>query len=269
MQPHPAGTEPRGAQGPGGARVPVSEGDAAIGALRACGAQQMDPVRFRYIEALARRAATCDGALRDALDKKLGSAVAAYRAQHAQQQRALQQEVSVRADQHPDHAPRLQQLLASGEWSALRRQLAHLDAPTRVGPLAELLAALDGRHVLQASPTADAAALAPPLAAGAASELKTLRDFRDTWTRLSVDRQLSRSQDKAPENPGPLNSHLLVLRALRRMQDISPAYLERFVGHVEALMWLDQARVPSAAQRGKPVREAAGAKARGARSRKG
>jgi hypothetical protein len=163
----------------------------------------------------------------------------------------------------------LQRLFAEGDWHALRRLMDQLDAPARGGLLAELLATLDGRNALQTSPVADAAASAQPMAAGAADELKTLRDFRDTWTRLRVDRQLSRSQDKAPENPGPLNSHLLVLRALRRMQDISPAYLERFVGHVEALVWLDQAGVRSAAQPAKPGRAATGSKAIAARNRKG
>jgi hypothetical protein len=269
MQPHPAETEPPGADEPGKAVAPVLQGDAAIAALRASGAQQMDPVRFRYLEALARRAATRDGALRQALDAKLGSALAAYRSQHARQREALQADVSARVHQHPEAAAPLQRLFAEGDWPALRRLMDQLDAPARGGLLAALLATLDGRNALQTSPVADAAASVQPMAAGAADELKTLRDFRDTWTRLRVDRQLSRSQDKAPENPGPLNSHLLVLRALRRMQDISPAYLERFVGHVEALMWLDQAGVRSAAQPAKPGRAAAGSKARPARSRKG
>jgi hypothetical protein len=269
MQPHPAETEPPDAGVPGNTTVPVSQGDAAIEALRASGARQMDPVRFRYIEALARRAATRDGAVRQALDAKLGSALAAYCAQHARQREALQADVSARVHQHPDAAAPLQRLFAEGDWHALRRLMDQLDAPARGGLLAELLATLDGRNALQTSPVADAAASAQPMAAGAADELKTLRDFRDTWTRLRVDRQLSRSQDKAPENPGPLNSHLLVLRALRRMQDISPAYLERFVGHVEALVWLDQAGVRSAAQPAKPGRAATGSKAIAARNRKG
>ncbi|MEP6969323.1 MAG: DUF2894 domain-containing protein, partial [Betaproteobacteria bacterium] len=88
---------------------------------------------------------------------------------------------------------------------------------------------------------------AMPSVAVAPTELKTLRDFRDTWIRLSVERQLSRSQQKVPANPGPLNSHLLVLRALRRMQEISPAYLERYMAHVEILLWLEQARIDTTA----------------------
>ena len=67
-------------------------------------------------------------------------------------------------------------------------------------------------------------------------------------------RQIALSQDQAPENPGPLNSHLLVLRTLRRMRDLAPAYLERFMAHAQALMWLDQAKPRSMVAPGKPVR---------------
>jgi hypothetical protein len=77
-------------------------------------------------------------------------------------------------------------------------------------------------------------------------ELRALRDARSTWARLSVDRQLNRSLAKAPANPGPLNSHGLALRALQLMQSLSPAYLERFMAHVDALLWLDEASLGDA-----------------------
>ena len=44
-----------------------------------------------------------------------------------------------------------------------------------------------------------------------------------------------------PENAGPLNSHLLVLRALRQMHQTSPAYLKRFMDYADTLLWLEQA----------------------------
>lgn len=84
-------------------------------------------------------------------------------------------------------------------------------------------------------------------------DLKTLRQFRSTWTSLSVDRQLSRSKEQVPDNPGPLNSHLLVLRSLKLMQQVSPAYLRRFMSHVEALLWLDQASFGGLPPPGKTV----------------
>jgi hypothetical protein len=73
------------------------------------------------------------------------------------------------------------------------------------------------------------------------TELKALRQSRSTWTQLSVDHQLARSVAKRPENAGPLNSHLLALRSLEAMRDLSPDYLRRFMSSFDALWWLDQA----------------------------
>ena len=49
--------------------------DAEIAALRARGAADADPLRFRYVEALARRAAAHEGAARAVLDAKLAAAL--------------------------------------------------------------------------------------------------------------------------------------------------------------------------------------------------
>jgi hypothetical protein len=213
---------------PGNATAdPSSAGDAGvqarIAALRASGAERVDPLRFRYIEALARRAATHQGLLRRSLDSKLARALTAVGAtcEAANDTPAAQEPVRTSLDR---------------------------------GPLGQLLGEMDG---LAAVPTlGDSAGLQPmPVIATALPELKTLRRFRDTWTRLSVDRQLTRSLDKIPENPGPLNSHLLVLRALRRMQEISPAYLDHFVAHADALLWLDRARAGPAVSPGKVGRQ--------------
>ena len=56
-----------------------------------------------------------------------------------------------------------------------------------------------------------------------------------------MDRQLTQSLAKLPENAGPLNSNLLVLRALTRLRELSPAYLNRFMAYADALLWLDDA----------------------------
>jgi hypothetical protein len=71
-------------------------------------------------------------------------------------------------------------------------------------------------------------------------ELKSLRYFRSTWSRLSAEQQLAQALAQAPENAGPLNSHLLVLRALQLMQEVSPDYLQRFMSYADTLLWLEQ-----------------------------
>ncbi len=70
-------------------------------------------------------------------------------------------------------------------------------------------------------------------------ELKTVRESRATWARLSVDRQLSEAMKQGPQNAGPINSHMLVLRSLALMQDISPGYLSHIVSYVDTLLALN------------------------------
>ena len=76
--------------------------------------------------------------------------------------------------------------------------------------------------------------------------------FKRTWSRLSVDQRLAQSRASLPDNAGPLNSHHLVHRSLTLMRELSPDYLERFVGYVDALQWLEQAN-EAAAQEPRPA----------------
>jgi hypothetical protein len=138
---------------------------------------------------------------------------------------------------------------AAGQHGALRQLLDQR--------LARALADLQQRHAgaaVPALPVADAhtgsAATAPgPLAAllqhvgqGAATpanELKAVRQFSHTWARLRVDQQLARALAHQPDNAGPLNSQRLMLQTLQRLRQLSPAYLQRFMAHADALLWLE------------------------------
>lgn len=182
-----------------------------LDAWRARGDHLLDPVRFRLIEVLARRAQAHRGDARRILDDKVARLLAAYgegleKAGHAS---APCEPADPRGTQGP--APR--------------------------GALAELVDLL-ARHASAPGegPTASDAAsrLAP------APELKSLRYFKSTWSRLSADRWLMQSLAKVPENAGPLNSHHLVHRALALMRELSPEYLNRFMSHVDALSAIDQ-----------------------------
>jgi hypothetical protein len=74
-----------------------------------------------------------------------------------------------------------------------------------------------------------------------ASELRSLRDFRETWSRIAAEDQVNAAVTRGPENAGPLNSHSLVLRSLALMRSLSPDYLRRFLSQMETLMALEQA----------------------------
>jgi hypothetical protein len=205
--------------------------DAPLAALRERGAQRIDPVRFRFIEALARRAAAHGGAVRRILDARLAAALADYRERF--------------------DAPRA-------------AVTPHVQQPP--GPLADLggyIARHSSRRENDSVVDGAVADTAPP------AELNALRDFRSTWARLRVDQQLSQSLAKGAGNAGPLNSHLLVLRSLKLMHEISPGYLARFVSHVDALLWLDQASGGSATVKISPATGFGGKKRKPGRGKPG
>ena len=203
---------------------PTREGrdfDVLLAELRDRGAQRFDPVRFRFIESLARRAATHRGEVRRILDVRLAAVLAEYGGRFETAQPA-----------------------ADAGFGGGCKPAAATDAKRPRGPLGDLVEQL-ARHGLQ--PVSDSLDGSAAAHAGPPGELKALRDFRSTWVRLRVDQQLSQSLAKGPGNAGPLNSHRLVLRSLKLMHEMSPAYLARFASHVEALLWLDQANGGSAA----------------------
>jgi hypothetical protein len=209
---------------------------AMIDACRARGDHRRDPVRFRFIEALARRAATHHGETRRILDARLRELLAAY------------------ADEHSAEIPAAEGTAGAGQKAKAAR-----------GPLAELVDAI-APPAPPRGEGASAGAGVPGLSSSFSHELKTLSYFRSTWSRLSADRRLTQTLAAVPENAGPLNSHQLVHRALVLMRELSPEYLHRFMSHVEALLWLDRANAGSASagaetQRAEAKRKSARGKA--------
>lgn len=195
----------------------AGDAGAAIEAWRARGQDRMDPVHFRFIEALARRTQAQRGEARRILDHRLARLLAAYRA-------------------------RLEDAGAQGTGTT-RAEPVKKDDPAHRGALAELLEHV--AHLVPAHEDAGAAGDGVPRLAPSA-ELKTLSYFRSTWSRLSADRWLTQSLAKMPENAGPLHSHHLVHRSLTLMRQLSPEYLNRFMAYVDGLSWVEQLHAGSA-----------------------
>jgi hypothetical protein len=229
------------------AAPPTVDSAATLAALRAAGAARFDPLRFSYLEALARRAQSQSAAVRALLEARLAAALSDFEQGFVAAGQAAQAALAQAGAAHPQAAAELAQLCAAGDFAALRRRIASL-AATGSGPLAALV-----RHADQhASPPGDGG-----LAAHAApAELKAVRYFRDTWSQLSVERQVSHAIGQAPEQAGPLNSHYLVLRSLEMMRDISPDYLKRFMSYADTLLCLDQASDKPAAKKPAKARSA-------------
>jgi len=91
--------------------------------------------------------------------------------------------------------------------------------------------------------------------AGSAPDLKSVRRFGEVWSKIAVEQQVAQALVREPENAGPLNSHKLVLRALRLMRTLSPDYLRHFLAQMDALLWLEQNAPKAAAPAAKAVRK--------------
>jgi hypothetical protein len=223
----------------------MAEAAAAMGDLQApldalctSGAAARHPIRFAYLDALARRAATQPETIRQALAAKISAAA---------------DELAHR----PAPAPAA-------------------SAPSSASPLAELLAYIGQQAHAQpdATPLANAVAVPPgdfrPRAKDSSAgshrqgpELKSVAYFRNEWSRLSAEQQLSQTLAQAPENAGPMNSQHLVLRSLQVMRDIAPDYLHGFMSYIDALIWLEHAApakpapARSAGNEGQPAKRTA------------
>ena len=191
----------------------------ALAAWRERGAGRRDPVCLRLAEGLARRAAVHAGAARRVIEDKLAALLARFD----------DEADAARADAGASRAPR-----APGALAALVDHAARQKGGPAPLPAASLTAG------------ASANAAPAPVPAGAAADAGTLQFFKRTWSRLSADQRLAQSRASLPGNAGPLNSQHLVHRSLVLMRELSPHYLEHFVGYIDALQWLEQSNEAAA-----------------------
>ena len=169
-------------------------------------------MRFRFIEALERRAAGETGELRRVLDERLGSLLSAY------------------ADD-----------LAKAPVSAK----TPCAATSR--PLGELLDYLTSQAARREG---DVAVFDPTPGSSARPALPALEGFRKTWSAVRSESRLRQSLAFVPTNAGPLNSAALVHRSMALMRELAPGYLRHFLAYVDDLSWLEQISVGAAGKSG-------------------
>ncbi len=204
------------------------------------GGERFDAAGWHYLDTLARRAAEHDGSVRRMLEVKLEQALAAFEERFAHARYEAAELLASTRVKHPQAAAELQQLFAGGDFKGLRHLQATLESRVQCGALAELVSQLEAvSHEVPAQLPAQHAVPRAAAASSAPLELKTVRESRATWARMSVDKQLALAMKQAPANAGPINSHMLVLRSLAMMQELAPDYLSRMVSYVDTLLLLD------------------------------
>jgi hypothetical protein len=206
------------------------DAQAMLDAWRECGADRVDPVRFRFLQAMARRAAVLDGPARQLLDEKLAGHLNSYA-------QLLDAETDANADAEPTAEPNTPPSAESDDDapSALAGLLAYLADPGATPA--------PGENAADCAPTWNRDALG---LRDAYPDVQMLEYFRAVWSRVSADRQVRQSQQQVHKNAGPLNSNQLVHRALSLMRELSPGYLQQFLSYTDALMWMEQIHAATA-----------------------
>ena len=190
---------------------------AQLDALRASGAADRDPVRFAYLEALSRRAAAQPAAIRHSLNARIS---------------AVANELANRPAQAPT------EIALTSPASPLADLLAYISQQAHGQPDATQPANETSRGNRKNRPKSKTASAAPRQQG---PELKSVAIYRNEWSKLSTEQQLTQTLAQAPENAGPMNSQHLVLRSLERMRDIAPEYLQGFMSYIDSLIWLEHA----------------------------
>lgn len=226
----------------------LSDLHATLDAWRASGHDRVNPVQFRYIAALARRAERHRGQARQVLDRKLTEALAAYAADLARAsepaqpasataQRSAQDAASADAEIRVDRIAGTARDAGEHPADAVDRVADTKTAIPAARPLEALVAHLAKRHAAD-----DESAVSTLLAQQRAAypELPAIDYFREAWASVSTNKQLRQSQAHVPDNAGPLNSSHLVHRSLSLMRSLSPGYVRQFLSYVDALSWMEQ-----------------------------
>jgi hypothetical protein len=177
-----------------------------LDAWREGGADRLDPVRFHFIDAMDRRAASHSGEARRILDDRLSKLIEAYAIDYV------------------------------NDLENAACQTANAGEPAR-GALAGLIA-----YMKLCAPVDrdDPTAVHTLPRRSSYPEMEVLDYFRKTWTQVSTERQFRQSLAQVPGNAGPLNSSSLVHRSLALMRELSPGYLEQFLSYIDALSWMEQ-----------------------------
>lgn len=175
-----------------------------LAALRAKGAPRVDAVGWHYIETLAERMQTQSGPAQQLLLAKLQEALERIESRMAHSAKAATAACATTSTTAPS------------PMAALLQDMVQRNAPPDSGQQ-------------------------PSQGALWRAESPRIQQFRRQLSKISVQKQVTQAIAQAPQNAGPINSHMLVLRSLGLMRDISPDYLNRFMTHVDTLWRLDEA----------------------------
>ncbi len=223
-------------------------------ALQESGDWRFDRVRFRYIEAMARLAPEQREPVSRLVEQKVRKALLDYQTDFALAQEEAALIVARVAAHYPDSARTVQRLFDECAFKEVQRLETRLRRATNHGALSALTdrilhggSTIDGPvndfsfgDMLRRQEDEVVNGLVNP-GHEKPGELKSVRRFRESLAKISAEKLVMQAMKDIPEDAGPLNPQMLVIRSLATMRDLSPQYLNRFVSYMDTLLWLEQA----------------------------
>lgn len=205
--------------------------------LNAAGGQGFDPVRFQFISALVRKAEQLPEHVATPLLDKARTAI--ERLSHDLKNKQHSQET----DGHDSKkAPPTRPLALLSELTQELSQRSDEDHnPAGERTLSDFIQQQEKTLLLSLTSKTDQNSGQNAVTHTKHRELKSLAPFRKSWEKVRADRVAIEVGQEAPENPGPLNQHMLVISTLTKMQQLSPTYFKRYISYMESLMWVEDA----------------------------
>lgn len=201
---------------------------AELAALQHAGAATRDPIGFEHLRLMVQRLAGQPEAVQQVMAERVEAGLV-----RAQMRLQAQAQAQIQAQDQAQKKPP--------------------PSKPQPGPLAALPSHAAWRHGDMATLSAATAAWRPGTGTGTGTtarapatsvprrELHSVDRFRESWAQVAAEAQVKQALGRAPDNAGPLNSHVLVLRALEALQALSPEHLRAMLTQFDALLWLEQA----------------------------
>ena len=186
--------------------------------LRQSGADQIDPIRFRYLESFEQRL----------LAKQLGEETTHWR--------KLEQAVSDYQAKF-DGACQPEPTSAVSEPSPLSSLLNRLNQTAEL-PVEAPRSALEQR--VFGKQTEEQPQAHPASSPNNPRPLKAMIRAKAEQGNHVLEERIRHAIESTPKEAGPMNAHRLVSRAIAEMQKLSPEYLERFARYTDTLLTLER-----------------------------
>jgi hypothetical protein len=234
-----------------------------LDALKHQGVHEYDPVRFCFIESLAHRATTQRDNVRELLEIKAQRVLDDYHLKNStllkkidESEHPIQSESEIKVEKKNEQAKNQGQVISA--LVALRQRLASdtdsIQQGDELGASAEAIKFFSqqlAEQEKQMQHQCDEVSEEVNYSANgharslSGSSLKSSVAYQKFQHQKRIDHFIDNALNETPENPGPLNPEILVIRLLKQINNLSPEYISRYVGYFETLQWLEQEIRPS------------------------